>query len=108
MDSGIINRIRENEKEYHGAVMKYLREKESELRNVLRRLDEKNNQSDGKDILIGKLHTLVSKIEADAKFLMTKMNNNMAEIGIVRDTMTDMNRDHAFLKEKVRKEKRKR
>ena len=39
MDQGILSRIRENETEYHQAVMKYLHDKEEELRTVLRRLD---------------------------------------------------------------------
>ena len=43
LDAGILEKVRENESEYHKAVMKYLHEKEEELRTVLHRLDQKNN-----------------------------------------------------------------
>ena len=76
MDQGILDRIRENETEYHQAVMKYLKDKEEELRTVLRRLDQKNNQFDGKDLLIGKLHALVNKIESDGQALLGRIRTN--------------------------------
>ena len=76
MDQGILDRIRENETEYHQAVMKYLKDKEEELRTVLRRLDQKNNQFDGKDLLIGKLHALVNKIESDGQALLGRIRTS--------------------------------
>ena len=56
--------------------MKYLKDKEEELKTVLRRLDQKNNQYDGKDMLIGKLHALVNKIEADGQALLGRLRKN--------------------------------
>ena len=56
--------------------MKYLKDKEEELRTVLRRLDQKNNQFDGKDLLIGKLHALVNKIESDGQTLLGRIRTN--------------------------------
>ena len=76
MDQGILDRIQENETEYHQAVMKYLKDKEEELRTVLRRLDQKNNQFDGKDLLIGKLHALVNKIESDGQALLGRIRTS--------------------------------
>ena len=49
MDEKILKRIRENEREYHMQVTKFLGEKENELKTVLRRLEEKNLNTDGKD-----------------------------------------------------------
>lgn len=87
--------------------MKYLRDKEEEIKTVLRRLDEKNNQYDGKDVLIGKLHTLVGKIEADGSALLGRLNKNEGELKQVKDNMEEMQRDKNFIFGKIKKEKRK-
>ena len=79
MDAGILKRIRENEHEYHATVMKYLHEKESELRGVLKRLEEKNTNTDGKDILISKLNMLVNKFESDGRDLLRRVRKNEDE-----------------------------
>ena len=107
MDQGILNRIKENEQEYHATVMKYLKHKEEELKTVLRRLDEKNNQQDGKDMLIAKLHTMVNKIEGDGHALLKRLSNNQGQNRLIKDSMEEMHRDKDFLVDKVRKEKRK-
>ena len=59
MDEKILKRIRENEIEYHGQVTKFLAEKENELRTVLRRLEEKNLNTDGKDMIIKQLRNFI-------------------------------------------------
>ena len=87
--------------------MKYLKDKEEELRTVLRRLDQKNNQFDGKDLLIGKLHALVNKIESDGQALLGRMRTNETKNKEIKETVDEMNRDKAFIVEKIRKEKRK-
>ena len=107
MDNKILERIRENESEYHRTVMKYLKDKEEEIKTVLRRLDQKNNQSDGKDILISKLHNLVSKIEADGSALLGRLNRNEGELKTIRDNMDEMHRDKNFIVGKIKMEKRK-
>lgn len=87
--------------------MKYLRNKEEELRTVLRRLDQKNNEHDGKDMLIGKLHALINKIESDGRALLERLRANESKQKEVKETVDEMNRDKAFIVEKIRKEKRK-
>ena len=106
MDDKILTRIRENEQEYHTAVMRYLKEKEIEIRTVLRKLEEKNSQVDGKDLLIGKLHNLIGKFEEDGKALIARLTKNEGELRLLRETMNEMSKDKAFLVEKVKKEKR--
>ena len=106
MDDQILSRIRENETEYHTAVMRYLKEKEIEIRTVLRKLDEKNNQVDGKDVLISKLHNLINKFEDDGKALIGRLTKNEKELKLLQDAMDDTNKDKAFLTEKIKKEKR--
>ena len=106
MDDKILSRIRENEQEYHTAVMRYLKEKEIEIRTVLRKLDEKNNQVDGKDLLIGKLHNLINKFEEDGRALINRLTKNEGELRQLRDNMNETSRDKAFLVEKLKKEKR--
>ena len=105
LDDRILVRIRENEKECQGQVMKYLRTKEWELKSVLKRLDIKNDNSDCKDALIGKLHTLVNKIEADGRELLIRLRMNEDEMHQMKDQMDDDSHDKKFLIEKVRKEK---
>ena len=83
MDDQILSRIRENETEYHTAVMRYLKEKEIEIRTVLRKLDEKNNQVDGKDVLISKLHNLINKFEDDGKALIGRLTKNEKELKLL-------------------------
>lgn len=105
MDEKILQRIRENEHTYHAAVMKYLKEKEQELRTVLKRMEDKSAMVDGKDILIGKMHTLVNKIEADGRALLDRLKRNEESTREIRDVMDEMTRDHAFMIDKVKKEK---
>ncbi len=61
-------------------MQKYLRSKEHELRTVLKKLESKNDNSDGKDALIGKLHALVNKIEADGRELLIRLRLNEDEM----------------------------
>ena len=49
IDDKIMNKIHENELAYRQVVMKYLRDKENELKVVLRRLSDKNLKGDAKD-----------------------------------------------------------
>lgn len=106
MDAKIVDRIKENEQTYHSAVMRYLKQKEKELKTVLTRLDAKNNQNDSKDLLIGKLHALVNKIESDGQKLLGKLKTNEEETRLVREAMQEMTHDRSFMIDKVRSEKR--
>lgn len=106
MDGKIIGCIRDNEETYHNAVMKYLKDKEQELKNVLYRLDAKNNQNDSKDLLIGKLHALVSKIESDGQTLLDKLRQNEDETRLMKEAMHESTQDRSFMVEKLKKEKR--
>jgi len=106
MDGKILGRIRENEHTYHAAVMKYLKDKELELRSVLKRMDDKNSMADGKDFLIGKMKTLVNKIEADGSAILGRLRLKEESSKEIKEAMQEMTRDHSFLTDKVRKEKR--
>ena len=65
MDKGILKRIKDSEQEYYQQVKKFLAEKENELKTVLRQLEEKNLNTDGKDRIIRHLRELIMKIESD-------------------------------------------
>ena len=105
MDETILRRIRENEHTYHTAVMKYLKDKEQELRTVLKRMNEKFAMVDGKDVLIAKMYTLVNKIEADGRALLDRLKRNEESTRVIKDVMEEMTRDRTFMIDKVKKEK---
>ena len=85
IDDKILQRIRQTEKDYHQQVVKYLHEKETELRTVIQRLEEKNLNTDGKDVLISKLHKLINKIESDGRVLLGRLRTNEEELRLMRD-----------------------
>ena len=58
-------------------------------------------------MLIGKLHALVNKIESDGQTLLGRLRTNEEKQREIKDTVDEMNRDKAFVTEKIRKEKRK-
>ena len=72
---------------------------------MLKRMEDKSAMVDGKDILIGKMHTLVNKIEADGRALLDRLKRNEESTREIRDVMDEMTRDHAFMIDKVKKEK---
>ena len=52
---------------------KFLAEKESELRIVIKRLEDKNINTDGKDVIIKNLHAFIKKIECDGYELLKRL-----------------------------------
>lgn len=56
-------------------------------------------------MLIGKLHALVNKIEADGRELLNRLKLNESELRQMRELMDEEQHNKNFLVDKVRKEK---
>ena len=98
MDKGILKRIKESEQEYRGQVTKFLAEKENELKTVLRKLEEKNLNADGKDQIIRNLREFIKKIESDGLELTEQLKRVQHRLVVAKERTFDESHDKTFMK----------
>ena len=77
LDEMTLNAIKENEKKYHDAVVRYLGKKEKDLRYLLGELASKEATHDEKDVIIEKLKSQISGLESDGEALMKRLGIKM-------------------------------
>ena len=105
MDKGILKRIKDSEQEYHGQVTKFLKEKENELKSVLRKLEEKNLNTDGKDMIIKNLRDVIQKIESDGLELSKQLKREEHRLRAAKERNYEECHDKAFMKESLKNAK---
>ena len=75
IDELTLSAIKENEKKYHDAVMRYLKKKEKDLRYLIGELANKESSRDDKDLVIEKLKTQISMLESDGGALIKRLTS---------------------------------